>query len=114
LQPSLPYALRDFYTPSLLGQAYLETKAPDEAAAEFRKILANRGVDGLSPLYPLAYLGLARTLYMQGKLRESRAAFEKFFTFWRNADADLPVLQDARREYARIPATRLTAQREER
>ncbi|HEY2446147.1 MAG TPA: winged helix-turn-helix domain-containing protein [Rhizomicrobium sp.] len=112
LQPAVPYALRDFYTPSLLGQAYLETKAPDAAAAEFRKILANRGVDGLSPLYPLAYLGLARTLNMQGKLRESRAAYEQMFAFWKNADDDLPVLADARREYARIPAARQTAQQD--
>jgi len=54
LQPDLPYELRDFWAPSLLGQAYLGAKEPDRAAAEYRKILDNRGVDGLSPLYPLA------------------------------------------------------------
>jgi len=110
LQPALPYALRDFFAPSLLGQAYLETKAPDKAAVEFRKILANRGVDGMSPLYPLAYLGLARALRMQGKLRESRAAYEQFFAFWKNADSDLPVLQDARREYAQLPPRSLATE----
>jgi tetratricopeptide (TPR) repeat protein len=112
LQPALPYALRDFYTPSLLGQAYLETKAPDKAAAEFRKIIANRGVDGLSPLYPLAYLGLARALDMQGELAESRSYYEELFAFWKNADDDLPALANARREYALIPATRQTAQQD--
>jgi len=104
LQADLPYELRDFRAPFLLGQAYLETRQPDLAAAEYRKILDNRGVDGLSPLYPLAYLGLARALHQQGKLPESRAAYEKLFAFWKNADADLPVLLDARREYARLPA----------
>jgi DNA-binding winged helix-turn-helix (wHTH) protein/predicted Zn-dependent protease len=106
LEPSRPYELRDFWAPYLRGQAYLETNAPDKAAAEFGKILANRGVDGLSPLYPLAYLGLARALHMQGKLDESRAAYERFFSFWKNADGDLPILQDAQREYAQLPSSR--------
>ena len=106
LQPALAYELRDFWTSSLLGQAYLDTKAPDKAAMEFRKILANRGVDGISPLYPLAYLGLARALHMQGELQESRAAYESLFAFWKNADKDLPVLQDARREYSELVTRR--------
>jgi eukaryotic-like serine/threonine-protein kinase len=102
LQPALAYELRDFWTSSLLGQAYLDTKAPDKAAMEFRKILTNRGVDGISPLYPLAYLGLARALHMQGKLQESRSAYESLFAFWKDADKDLPVLQEARREYSQL------------
>lgn len=104
LQPALLYEMRDFYTASFLAQAYLATKAPDKAAVEFRKILANRGVDGLSPQYPLAYLGLARALHMQGKLGESRAAYKQFFSFWKNADGDLSILQDARREYTQLPS----------
>jgi DNA-binding winged helix-turn-helix (wHTH) protein/predicted Zn-dependent protease len=102
LQPAISHELRDFWVCSFLGQAYLDTKAPDKAAVEFRKILANRGVDGLSPLFPLAYLGLARALHMQGKLAESKAAYESFFSFWKDADKDLPVLMDARRESAQL------------
>jgi DNA-binding winged helix-turn-helix (wHTH) protein/tetratricopeptide (TPR) repeat protein len=102
LQPSLASELRDFYTSSLLGEAYLDLHQPDKAAAEFQKILDNRGVDGLSPLYPLAYLGLARALRMEGKPLQSKAAFEKLFSFWKDADADLLVLQEARREYAQL------------
>ncbi|HWY15054.1 MAG TPA: winged helix-turn-helix domain-containing protein [Rhizomicrobium sp.] len=112
LEPARPYELRDFWTPYLRGQACLETKAPDRAAVEFRKILTNRGVDGTSPLYPLAYLGLARALHSQGRLAESRASYEKLFAFWKNADDDLPALTDARREYARIPAVRQAAQQD--
>ncbi len=102
LQPALAYEMRDFWTSSLLGQAYLDTKAPEKAAAEYRKILGNRGVDGLSPHYPLAYLGLARALHAQGKIPESKAAYEDLFAFWKDADKDLPVLVDARREYAAL------------
>ena len=104
VQPALPYEMRDFWTASLLGQAYLATKAPGAAANEYRKILAARGVDGTSPLYPLAYLGLARALRMAGRISESRANYEKLFAFWKDADADLPVLVDAKREYAQLPA----------
>ena len=100
LQPAVSHELRDFWVNSFLGQAYLETNAPDKAAFEYRKILANRGVDGISPLYPLAYLGLARALRMQGKIQDSKAAYESLFAFWKDADKDLPVLVDARREYA--------------
>jgi DNA-binding winged helix-turn-helix (wHTH) protein/tetratricopeptide (TPR) repeat protein len=103
LKPALPYEMRDFYTASLLGRAYLETNAPDKALTEFHKILSNRGVDGLSPLYPLAWLGLSRALKMQGKIPESRAAYEQLFAFWKDADGDLPILQTARNEYARLP-----------
>ncbi|HWY15056.1 MAG TPA: winged helix-turn-helix domain-containing protein [Rhizomicrobium sp.] len=110
LNPSRPYELRDFWAPYLRAQAYFEMKAPDAAAVEFRKILANRGVDGTSPLYPLAYLGLARALHSEGRLDESRASYEKLFAFWKNADDDLPALMDARREYTRIPAVRQAAQ----
>jgi DNA-binding winged helix-turn-helix (wHTH) protein/tetratricopeptide (TPR) repeat protein len=102
LQPALEYEMRDFWTSSLLGQAYLDSKAPEKAAAEYRKILANRGVDGLSPHYPLAYLGLARALRMQGKTQESKAAYERLFAFWKNADRALPVLTDAQQEYATL------------
>jgi len=109
LQPALPYEMRDFYTASLLGQAYLETNAPDKASTEFHEILSNRGVDGLSPQYPLAWLGLARVLRMQGRLGESRAAYEKLFAFWNDADTDLPILQTAHNEYARLPRVGRTA-----
>jgi predicted Zn-dependent protease len=102
LEPTRPYELFDFKMPSLLGAAYLQMKAPEKAAAEYRRILANRGVDGISPLTPLAWLGLARALHMEGKLAESKAAYESLFAFWKDADKDLPALQDARREYASL------------
>ena len=102
LQPALPYELRNFEVPSLLGQAYLEAKMPDRAAAEYRKILANHGVDGLSILYPLAYLGLARADAQMSNKPASRKEYEQFFAAWKDADPDLPVLTQARQEYSEL------------
>lgn len=102
LQPALPYELRNFEVPSLLGQAYLNAKMPDRAATEYRKILANHGVDGLSILYPLAYLGLARADAQMSNNAASRSEYEQFFAAWKDADPDLPVLKQARQEYSEL------------
>ncbi len=81
------------------AQAYLKLKQGTEAATEFQKILDHRGQAPLSPLYPLAHLGLARSAALAGDLAKSRAAYEEFFKMWKSADADLPILIDAKREY---------------
>jgi predicted Zn-dependent protease len=83
------------------GNAYLQMKAGKEAAAEFRKIIDHRGVDPLSPYGALAYLGLARALKLAGDEAESRRAYQDFLALWRDADPDIPVLQQAKAEYRR-------------
>jgi DNA-binding winged helix-turn-helix (wHTH) protein/tetratricopeptide (TPR) repeat protein len=102
LQPALPSKLRTLDVPYLLGQAYLELKQPDRAAAEFTEILAHRGVDAIDPLFPLAYIGLARALRMQGQILQSQSAYESFLKFWAKADPDAPLLGLARQEYAEL------------
>jgi eukaryotic-like serine/threonine-protein kinase len=102
LQPALAAKLRTFDVPLLLGRAHLDLKEPVEAATDFQEILENRGVDGVSPAYPLAYLGLARAMRMHGNVQKSRAAYERLFAFWKDADPDNPVLVRARREYAAL------------
>lgn len=102
LQPSLPYEMRDFDMPSLLGEAYLEMKEPQKAVAEFRKILDNHGVDGISPLYPLAELGLARAYRSEHDIPASKRAYEAFLVEWKDADRDMPLLQEARAEYTAL------------
>ena len=102
LQPAIPTKMATFDVPSMLGQAYLALKQPEQAAAEYRDVLANRGVDATSPRYPFAYLGLARARSMQGNVQESRAAYEQLFAFWKDSDPDNPVLVRARGEYARL------------
>jgi eukaryotic-like serine/threonine-protein kinase len=81
------------------GQAYLSQRAGAEAAAEFQKILDHRGWSANSFLYPLAHLGLARAAALTGDTAKARTAYQDFFGLWKDADADLPILQQARQEY---------------
>jgi DNA-binding winged helix-turn-helix (wHTH) protein/tetratricopeptide (TPR) repeat protein len=79
--------------------ALLSVKSAVDAEVEFRKVIDNRAVDAASPLYTLAYLGLARSLATQQRLPESRKAYETVLDLWKAADADLPVLLQAKREH---------------
>jgi serine/threonine protein kinase/predicted Zn-dependent protease len=100
LQPARQYEAATSFRPVWMrGQAQLQAKNGALAAAEFQKIIDHRGWDVLSPLWPLAHLGLARAAALQGDAEKSRQAYEKFFRLWKEADADLPVLSEAKREY---------------
>ncbi len=81
------------------GQVYLQANNGARATEEFQKIISHRGWDVLSPLWPLAHLGLARAAALQGDVTKSRKAYEDFFLLWRDADAELPVLIEAKKEY---------------
>jgi serine/threonine protein kinase/tetratricopeptide (TPR) repeat protein len=95
-------AAADFWPPYLRGQAYLRLKSGREAAAEFQKILDHRGEAPLSALYPIAHLGLARASALAGDVTGSRKAYQDFLALWKDADADLPVLIEAKKEYERM------------
>ncbi len=84
------------------GQAYLQLKRGAEAAVEFQKIINQRGWDSASPLWPLAHLGLARAAVLQGDAAKARQAYEAFFQLWKDADTDLPMLIEAKKEYAKL------------
>ena len=103
IAPARQYQLRNNNFPYLLGITYLQAHQPIAAAAEFQKILDNRGVDGSNPMLPLAHLGLARANLMQGKTVDSRAQYEQLFATWQTADPNLPILEQARTEYAQLP-----------
>ena len=106
LRPALPYQMRDFHIPSLLGAAYLAAGMPAEAEIEYRKILDNPGIDPLSLQYPLARLGLARALAKQGRRENARAVYQQFLQDWKTADPDLPVLAAAHKELAALGSPR--------
>jgi len=93
--------------PYVRGEAYLALGDGPAAAAEFQKIIAHRGVWSWSIMHPLAQLGLARAHAQAGKSAEARRAYQDFLTLWKDADPDIPILQHARTEYARlqVPAT---------
>jgi len=98
----------------LRGQAYLMRGEARAAAAEFQRILDHRGVDPFSPFYATAPLGLARARAMAGDEAGSQKAYERFLAAWADADADVPVLLEAREEYRRLqrrPTSRAHAPR---
>jgi Tfp pilus assembly protein PilF len=85
------------------GWAYLAAGNAPAAQAEFRTIIDQRYVSAGAPSKPLAHLGLARAFEMEGNHAASRREYEALFQIWKDADADLPPLVQARKEYAKIP-----------
>jgi len=81
------------------GNLYLKQRMGNEAAAEFRKVIDQRGIDLHSPTHILAHLGLGRALALNGDTAGARKAYQDFFALWKDADPDLPVLAEARKEY---------------
>ena len=84
------------------GEALLKLQRGYEAETEFKKILANRGLDATSLLYPLAHLAAARTRAFIGDNEESRAYYKKFLESWKNADTNLALLTEAKKEFAAL------------
>jgi serine/threonine protein kinase/tetratricopeptide (TPR) repeat protein len=84
------------------GQAYLKMNKGAEAAAEFQKILSHRGWSVRGALYPLAYVGLARGAVLQGNTATARKAYQDFFALWKDADPDIPILIEAKKEYKKL------------
>jgi serine/threonine protein kinase/tetratricopeptide (TPR) repeat protein len=84
------------------GQAYLAAKEGARAAAEFQRIVDERGVVANEPIGALAHLGLGRAYAMQGEVFQARTAYVDFLTLWKDADPGIPVLTQARAEYGRL------------
>jgi eukaryotic-like serine/threonine-protein kinase len=105
LRPAIPYDLGTASSGLTLyyrGLAYLELKSGNEAAAQFQKILDNRGVVTTDSYWPLAHLGLARAYAQAGDTGKSLAEYREFLTLWKNADSDLRILKQAKHEYAKL------------
>jgi tetratricopeptide (TPR) repeat protein len=106
LEPALTYDLRLFAAPLMRGQAYLAAgQQPEQAEAEFHKILDHPGIEPFSYQYALAQLGLARALVQEDKAVEAGFAYKVVLQIWKDADPDLPRLREARAEYARLTGT---------
>ena len=95
-------AYGDFWPQYLRGEAYLKLKNGPQAAAEFKTILDHRGWYPLSPLYPLAQLGLARAQVASGDSGSGRTAYQDLFALWKDPDANLPALISAHAEYEKL------------
>jgi predicted Zn-dependent protease len=103
LETTRPYgAYLLFPIAYLRGQAYLAEQKGTDAATQFQEILAHRGWSALSYFYPLAHVGLARAAVLQGDTAKARQAYQDFFALWKDADADLSVLIEAKKEYEKL------------
>ena len=115
LQIALPYELavnglnfNHFYLGGLhsayvRGEALLAAHRYAEAAAEFQKILDHRGIVGADPIGALAHLQLGRAFVLSGDTIKAKAAYQDFLTLWKDADPDIPILRQAKAEYAKLP-----------
>jgi tetratricopeptide (TPR) repeat protein len=86
----------------LRALAFLQLGRSNEAATEFNAVLVHRSVAPLDPLWSLSRLGLAQAHKMQGDTTKARAAYQDFLTLWEDADAGIPILQQAKSEYATL------------
>jgi eukaryotic-like serine/threonine-protein kinase len=106
LQPAAPYELgimgtgTGLYPVYVRGEAYLAAREGSKAAGEFQKIIDHRSI-GLNPLGALAHLGLARALVLDDTVK-AKAAYQDFLNLWKDADPGIPVLRQAKAEYAKL------------
>ena len=112
LKPAAPYDLGTplcsappgffgmLYTVYVRGLAYLADHRGEEAAAEFQKILDHRAIVVSDPIGALAHLQRGRALAMSGEIGKARQGYDEFFALWKDADPGIPILEQAKTEYA--------------
>jgi eukaryotic-like serine/threonine-protein kinase len=96
------YGWNALYPVYVRGEAYLDAHQGNEAAAEFQKILDHRGIVLNEPIGALAHLGLGRAYAMIGDTAKAKAAYQDFLALWKDADLDIPILKEAKAEYAKL------------
>ena len=109
LEPSLPYELGSpppgiqMYPAYIRGLAYLAQKNGPAAAAEFQKFIDHPGIVQNFLLGSLAHLQLARAYVVSGDTAKAKTAYRDFLNLWKDADPDVPILKEAKAEYAKLP-----------
>ncbi len=86
------------------GEAYLALHRGAEAAAQFQKIIDNRGIVGSNPIAALAHWKRGGALAMAGRSEEAKSEYQQFLSLWGQADADVPILRRVKAEYGRLLA----------
>jgi serine/threonine protein kinase/tetratricopeptide (TPR) repeat protein len=109
LEPATPYELGDagafinyVYPAYVRGQAYLLARQGAAATAEFQKLLDYRGVVTNFVTGALVHLQIGRAYAMTGDTAKAKAAYQDFFALWKDADPDVPILKQAKAEYAKL------------
>ena len=97
-----PYQIGTMYPAYLRGEAYLAAHDGNAAAREFQKLLDHRGIVLNYPLAALAHLGLGRAYALAGDTSKAKSAYQDFLALWKDADPDVPILKEAKAEYAKL------------
>ena len=97
-----PFQPSTMYPIYVRGQAYLTAHDGGAAAAEFQKMIDHRSISWNFPLGALAHLGLGRAYTLSGDTAKSKTAYQDFFALWKDADPDIPILKEAKAEYAKL------------
>jgi eukaryotic-like serine/threonine-protein kinase len=91
------------FAPYLRGLAYLQLKDARNAISSFQDATRFKGIAySTGSPYALSFLGLGRAYAMSGDKATAKKAYDVFFTEWKKADADLPVIAEAKKEYAQL------------
>jgi len=108
LEATMPYELGGplmfayLYPSWIRGQAYLAANNGTAAAVEFKKLIDHPGIVLNQPIASLAHLQLGRAHALAGDTAQARAAYQDFFMLWKDADPDIPILKQAKVEYAKL------------
>ena len=103
LRSTTPYETTDPIPSYLRGLAYLnEANQGTKAATEFQTVVAHRGLNQTSPIYAASYVGLGRAYALSRDTAKAKLAYQDFLTLWKDADPDIPILKQAKAEYAKL------------
>ncbi|MGA8761940.1 MAG: tetratricopeptide repeat protein [Candidatus Sulfotelmatobacter sp.] len=105
VEPGLPLSTQGptcLYPIYVRGEAYLAAGQGSAAAAEFQRLIEHRGITWSCTTGALARLGLGRGYAMAGEKIKALAAYKEFLTLWKDADPDIPILKQAKAEYAKL------------
>jgi len=108
LEAATPYELGTpafvnyLYPAYVRGQAYLLLRNGAAAAAEFQKLLDHRGIVDNFVTGSLAHLQIGRAHAMTSDTAKAKTAYQDFLTLWKDADPDIPILKEAKAEYAKL------------
>jgi len=97
-----PLPIGGLYPVYVRGQAYMAARNGPAAAGEFQKIIDHRGIVVNLPIGALAHLQLGRAYVMSGDTAKAKTEYQDFFTTWKDADPDIPILKEAKAEYAKL------------
>ena len=102
LRPAAAYDATDSVLLYIRATAYLRSGNGQDAVREFQRIRDLHSFHPEDPVVSLAFVGQARSYQIMQKTEEARTAYQDFFALWKNADPDIPILKQAKAEYAKL------------